>query len=173
VDIDFVPRRAALQSSHSRLIRQIRVKPEPDPDRPKETKWLTPAQIEEESQKPSTTWTETGSGELGRMFVEVIGCDHLPNCDSIPLVGDVLPAANVLTGGKTDAFACLVFEDCIVNTDVINDSLCPRWMPWSQRAFIFRIMHPSSQLMVGVFDFGMYFVCLDDSAMFIRLCFIQ
>lgn len=73
--------------------------------------------------------------------MEVLGCDHLPNLD-ISLTGR----------DKTDAFACLVFEDCIVNTDVINDTLSPRWMPWSQRAFILNIMHPSSQLMVGVFD---------------------
>lgn len=142
-----------LECSYSRLNRQMRVKPLSDPDRPKETKWLTSAEIEAESQKPSTTWTETGTGDLGKLFVEVIGCDDLPNLDSVPLVGNVVPAANVLTGGKTDAFVCLVFEDCIVNTDVIINSLSPRWMPWSQRAFIFRIMHPSSQLMVGAFDY--------------------
>jgi hypothetical protein len=140
-------------SSLSPLKQQLRVKPEPDPERVEETKWMTEEQIEIESEKPSTRWTETGSGSLGRLYVEVLGCDKLPNLDAFPVVGEVLPAANALTGGKTDAFLCLVFQDGIVNTDVIMDSLSPRWMPWSQRAFIFRIMHPSSQLMVGAFDF--------------------
>lgn len=54
---------------------------------------------------------------------------------------------------KTDAFACLVFEDAIVMTDVIGDTLSPRWPTWSQRAFAFNIGHPSSTLQIGVFDF--------------------
>ena len=129
------------------------MKPYSDPERPEETEFLSHEQIEAEAQKPSTNWIEAGSGDLGRLFVEVIGCYNLPNLDEMPVVGGVLPAANVLTGGKTDAFVCMVYEDTIVNTDVINDSLSPRWMPWSQRAFAFHIFHPSSQLMVGVFDY--------------------
>jgi len=54
---------------------------------------------------------------------------------------------------KTDAFACLVFEDAILMTDVIGDCLSPRWPSWSQRAFAFNIGHPSSTLQIGVFDF--------------------
>jgi hypothetical protein len=46
-----------------------------------------------------------------------------------------------------------VFEDCIVNSDVIHDCLSPRWPPWSQRAFVFNVMHPSSQIYIGVFDY--------------------
>eukprot|EP00545_Synedropsis_sp_CCMP1620_P013185 CAMPEP_0119011176 /NCGR_PEP_ID=MMETSP1176-20130426/5499_1 /TAXON_ID=265551 /ORGANISM="Synedropsis recta cf, Strain CCMP1620" /LENGTH=1142 /DNA_ID=CAMNT_0006963953 /DNA_START=65 /DNA_END=3493 /DNA_ORIENTATION=+ len=131
----------------------IRVKPQPDPERSKATKWLTLAQIDAESKKRSQNWIEVGTGDLGKLFVEVLGCDDLPNMDSIPLVGGIVPAANLLVGGKTDAFACLIFEDCIVNTDVINDTLSPRWMPWTQRAFIFHIAHPSSQLLIGLLDF--------------------
>jgi hypothetical protein len=47
----------------------------------------------------------------------------------------------------------IIFEDSIVNTDIIFDSLHPRWMPWTQRAFIFDIMHPTSQLMLAVLDY--------------------
>jgi len=135
---------------------------------------MSETQIEEESLKKSTQWLEAGSGHLGLVYVEVIGCTGLPNLDA--LVG------GVSLGNKTDAFACLVFEgkfksriradqlfrqvnllcliyllrtDCIVQTDVINDCLSPRWMPWSNRAFIFHMMHPSSQLFIGVFDFDM------------------
>lgn len=56
-------------------------------------------------------------------------------------------------GDKTDAFCSVIYEDAVVNTDVINDELSPRWMPWSQRAFLFHIQHPSSQVLVGVFDY--------------------
>ena len=53
----------------------------------------------------------------------------------------------------TDPFVGIVFEDTMVRTDVIHDSLGPRWMPWSTRAFAFNIAHPSSMLLLGVFDF--------------------
>ena len=120
---------------------KMRVKPGPDPERPTHTKWMTSAEIDRESEKPSRKWIEAGSGEIGKLFVEVIGCDGLPNMD-----------AAAMGGGKTDAFACLVYEDCVVSTEVLNDTLSPRWLPWTQRAFVFHITHPSSQLMVGVFD---------------------
>ena len=122
---------------------QHRVKPGPDPGRPEHaTKWMTEAEIDAESLKPSTKWIEAGSGDIGKLFVEVIGCDGLPNMDT-----------QAMGGGKTDAFASIVYEDCIVNTEVINDTLSPRWMPWTQRAFIFSMMHPSSEFMVGVLDY--------------------
>jgi hypothetical protein len=121
---------------------EYRVKPFPDPSRPeKETKWLTKKEIEREAIQPSTQWIEAGSGSVGKIYVEVIGCDDIPNLDF-----------SVTGRDKSDAFVCIVYEDCIVNTDVINDCLSPRWMPWTQRAFIFNVMHPSSQLYIGVFD---------------------
>jgi C2 domain len=129
------------KSEHGRSI-EYRVKPFPDPSRPEqETKWLTPRDIEREAMEPSSQWIEAGSGSVGKMHVEVIGCDGLPNLDF-----------SITGRDKTDPFVCIVYEDCIVNTDVINDCLSPRWMPWTQRAFIFNVMHPSSQLYVGVFD---------------------
>jgi hypothetical protein len=120
-----------------------RVKPGPDPERPEdETKWLTQNDIETEHLKPSTSWVETGSGTMGRLYLEVLRCDGLPNMDT----GLRTP------GDKTDAFCSMLYEDSIVNTDIINDELSPRWMPWSQRAFLFHMQHPSSQILVGVFD---------------------
>ena len=114
---------------------QYLVRPGPDPKRKEETAWLTKEKIDEESLKQSYEWIDIGSGSLGKIFVEIIGCDKLPNMD----VGSVL-------GNKTDAFVSLVYEDCFERTDVIDDSLSPRWMPWSKRAFIFNCMHTSSQL---------------------------
>lgn len=55
-------------------------------------------------------------------------------------------------GNKTDSFVSLVYEDCFAQTDVVSDCLSPRWMPWTQRAFVFNMMHTSSQLFLGVFD---------------------
>lgn len=61
---------------------QYRVKPFPDPDRPKEkTKWLTHDEIEQEAYKPSTKWIEAGTGSVGKYYVEIIGCEGLPNMD--------------------------------------------------------------------------------------------
>ena len=56
-------------------------------------------------------------------------------------------------GDYTDPFVGIVFEDNMVRTDVIHDALDPRWMPWCTRAFCFNIHHPSSILLLGVFDY--------------------
>ena len=53
----------------------------------------------------------------------------------------------------TDAFVTAMFEDAIISTDVVTDSLSPRWLPWTRRAFIFKISHLTSQLLLGVHDF--------------------
>ena len=60
---------------------------------------MTKDQIEAESLKESTQWVDAGSGQLGRIFVEVLGCDDLPNLDT-----------GGFAGNKTDAFVSLVFE---------------------------------------------------------------
>ena len=120
------------------------VRPGPDEDNRLDTEWLTKDQVEECSQKESKKWIDLGSGKLGRVFVEIIGCDDLPNLDHSVLI----PGSS----DKTDAFVSIVYEDSAAFTDVIDDCLSPRWMPWSRRAFIFRMMHPSSQIFLAVFD---------------------
>jgi hypothetical protein len=121
-------------------VKEYKVRPGPHPKRKDQTTWMTHDQVEKESLKESEEWIDTGSGKLGRLFVEIIGCDDLPNLD---------------TGGrnKTDTFVSIVYQDSVVSTDIIDDCLSPRWMPWTKRAFIFHIMHSSSQLFLGVFDF--------------------
>lgn len=121
--------------------KEFRVRPGPDPHRTGATTWLTKDQLEAECMKESHRWVDIGSGNLGKIHLEVLKCNQLPNKDS----GGVL-------GLKTDAFAALVYEDCFVKTDVISNCLSPRWMPWSRRAFIFNMMHTSSQLFIAVFD---------------------
>jgi hypothetical protein len=120
---------------------QYLTRPGPDPKRKIETSWLTREKIEEESMKQSHEWLDIGSGTLGKIFVEIISCDRLPNKDT----GGIL-------GNKTDAFVSVVYEDCFTRTDVIDDCLSPRWMPWTRRAFIFNCMHTSSQINLAVFD---------------------
>ena len=75
-----------------------------------------------------------------------IDCDDLPNLDGA--------AGTISSNVKTDAFVCVVFEDVVLKTDVIDDSLSPRWMPWSKRAFCLRQIHSSSQIFLGVFDYN-------------------
>jgi hypothetical protein len=119
---------------------RYRTMPYPDPNNKVATEWLTRREIHAEALKPSRKWCEVGSGEIGKIFVEIIGCDKLPNLD-------------IGVNDKTDPFVGIVFEDCMVRTDVIHDSLRPRWMPWCSRAFCFNVTHPSSLLLLGVFDY--------------------
>jgi Ca2+-dependent lipid-binding protein len=53
----------------------------------------------------------------------------------------------------SDPFVGIVFEDTMVRTDVIHDSNNPRWMPWCTRACCFNVQHPTSLLLLGVFDY--------------------
>ena len=110
---------------------------------------MTEGQINAEAFKPSKSWIDAGSHGIGKLYFEVIGCDGLPNMDFGPLQ----MATGGVLAGKTDSYACIIYEDSIVNTDVIYDSLSPRWMPWTQRAFAFHIMDPSSQLMLAILDY--------------------
>jgi hypothetical protein len=43
--------------------------------------------IQEEVTKSSRFWTDAGTGNLGKVYLEILGCDDLPNLD---------------TGGKPD-----------------------------------------------------------------------
>jgi len=127
---------------------QYRVRPGPDPRRQaSETEWMTGEQIERETYKKSHGWLAAGSGTIGQVYVEVLGCNGLPNKDATPLLG------TTAFGNLTDTFVVLVYEDALVQTDMITDCLNPRWLPWTNRAFIFRLFYPSSELFIGVFDF--------------------
>lgn len=94
------------------------------------------------AETPSEKWIEAGHGELGNLYVEILGCDDLPNLDT-GILGDL-----------TDTYCGVVFEDNMLKTDVINNRLNPRWMPWCKRAFCFHIRHATSILMIGVLDYN-------------------
>jgi hypothetical protein len=118
----------------------FRIIPYPDPDRPdEETEWMSAAGIEHTAYQPSTKWVTAGCGSLGTIYLEVIGCNNLPQMD--------------VDLSLTDAFVTMAFEDNFLRTDVIWDHLSPRWMPWTTRAFQFDIRHPASMLFLSVFDF--------------------
>lgn len=119
----------------------FRVWPFPDPDNPKATKFLTRQQLWDLSEQPSKQWLEAGYGHYGTVHVEILHCDDLPNMDT------------EYVNGLTDAFVACAFEGSFVRSSVIHDSLNPRWVPWSHRAFMFQIEHPSSILFLGVFDY--------------------
>ena len=123
---------------------KVRIKPYPDRERLEETRYMTAQEISLETRRPSQKWVEAGSGLLGKLYLEILACHGLPNTDVGEAVGNV-----------TDPFICAVYEDTCVMTDVIDDELSPHWLPWTQRAFCFGIMHPASILYLGVFDYDL------------------
>jgi len=123
-------------------VQRRRVKPGPNPLAEKETQYLTEAEMITYAKRPSTQWIEAGSGDLGRVYVEVISCEGLKT-----------KHVDKMIGKKCDPFVCLIYEDCLVETDYIRNCSSPLFMPWSQRAFIFNTMNALSSLYVGVFDY--------------------
>ena len=128
------------------LNRKIRIKPGPDPKHKHTTTYMTKDDIKNTFMLPSTNWIETGSTKcksksLGRIYLEILQCNDIPNMD----VGGAI-------GNLTDSFVCAIHEDTMLETDVIKDELEPIWMPWKRRAFIFNILHPLSSLYIAVFD---------------------
>jgi hypothetical protein len=128
-------------------VSNVYVKPHADPQRVEQTTYMSKEAIKETIFAPSQHWVTAGSGSIGHLYLEVLKCSDLPNVD----IGGSI-------GNLTDCFVCAVFEDAMVQTPVIDDELSPHWMPWTQRAFCIKIMHPSSLLYLGAFDFD----CLGD-----------
>ena len=123
------------------------VRPNPDPKRKEMTTYLSHDEMQNEMLKPSSNWVAAGketSKSLGKVYLEILGCSDLPNMDT----GEAL-------GNKTDAFVCAIYEDSMVQTDVIDDKLSPIWFPWTQRAFIFQMTHPFSPLYISVNDYDL------------------
>jgi len=124
---------------------KLRVKPGPDPSRPPEqTRFLSEEELIAAVYSPSKNWIECGSSSSGntdsggRVYVEILHCDNLPNCD----------AAN-----KTSSFVSLVHDDAAVQTDIIHNCLSPLWMPWTKRSFAFNRKSIQSTMYIGVFHY--------------------
>ena len=147
-DIDFknVTKKNILQAAKKGNGKETahRVFPGPDPDDPENTTFMTQSQMDRFLTEPSKHWVEAGWGDFGSVYLEVLGCDNLPNMDA------------ELIDGLTDPFVALVFEDTFLRSPVVFDNLNPRWPPWSQRAFKLNIEHPSSSIFLAVFDYDDY-----------------
>ena len=85
---------------------QYRIRPGPDPDRKEETTWMTEQQIQDEVMNESKNWLDAGSGKLGRLYLEVIECDGLPNLDTGGFLGNK-------TDGYVIVFVILCTACCI------------------------------------------------------------
>lgn len=124
-------------------VEYVRVMPGPDPGLPKEeTEWMSQEQLLDEALKPSKKWVNAGYGSIGKIHLEILACDDLPDMDM-----------ELNKTDDTDPFVGIVFEDNLVRTDMLWDISNPRWMPWTMRAFCFHVRHPTSLLMLGVFDY--------------------
>ena len=62
--------------------KRYRVQPFPDPDDPA-TEWMTKQEIKDTAMLPSKNWSEVGKGTYGSVYLELLGCDDLPNMDLI------------------------------------------------------------------------------------------
>jgi hypothetical protein len=80
---------------------------------------------------------------LGQVYLEMLKYRGLPNTDTGGSVGN-----------KTNLFVLVVYGNIMVQTEVINDSLSPMWMPWSLRMFMLQLSHPSTAMHKGVADYN-------------------
>mmetsp|Transcript_8253 Transcript_8253/g.17758 ORF Transcript_8253/g.17758 Transcript_8253/m.17758 type:complete len:1105 (-) Transcript_8253:213-3527(-) len=127
--------------------KRIMVKPYPDERRKQETTWFTEERLHQEAYMPSSNWIQAGhptSNSIGRVYLEIIRCQGLPNTDTGGAVGN-----------KTDAFVTCTYDSVMTQTDVIDDACSPMWMPWCTRAFIFQLTHPSHALYIAVTDYDL------------------
>lgn len=93
-------------------IKKFRTRPGPDPRRPDETEWMTKDMLNKEMMEDSREWIDAGSGDLGRLFVEVLECNGLPNLDTGGMMGN-----------KTDGFVSILLYCCIhsYTRDIVVD----------------------------------------------------
>lgn len=106
---------------------------------------MTPQELKNQVDLASRNWIQAGSktsSSFGRLYVEVLSAKDLPNVD----IGSTV-------GNQTDSFVSFVYGDVMVSTDVIDDELSPIWLPWTKRAFIFPMNHPSQVIFLSVFGY--------------------
>lgn len=127
-------------------VEKFKVLPAPDPEATSmdaDPMWKTANEIDTLTMQPSRNYKYIGSGKIARVYLEILSCDNLPNMETVKAFGK----------NKTDAFVQVVYEDCICRTDVIDDKNNPRFLPWTNRAFVLHSRFPSSVVNLGVFDY--------------------
>ena len=164
--------RANVFGKEKALDLKYNVKPYCDPHFPKETSWMTKAEICRQALEPSYKWIQAGiehkhDHEHEGEHDTIDRINSLSNLKGLGKCSGAIGQLNIeiiqaqdlpnldsgTLGNFTDAFIAMVFEDSICRTDIIHDELSPRFMPWCQRAFTFSIQHPSSLLFLGAFDY--------------------
>jgi hypothetical protein len=48
------------------------VRPNPDPETVETTEWMSNASIQKEREKPSRHWIDSGTGDLGKVHLEIL-----------------------------------------------------------------------------------------------------
>ena len=112
-----------------------------------DAKGLTPTYMMPTAQQAEALFP-LESDILGELRVELLEIEGLPNRDAV---------MGISAGNLTDAYAMVLFEGAAARTNVIYDSLNPRWAaadPSSFRAFAFPIVTPYSVLYVSINDYG-------------------
>ena len=51
---------------------QYKVRPNPDPQNPEATEWMSDAMISEATMEPSRHWVDSGTGDLGKINLEIL-----------------------------------------------------------------------------------------------------
>jgi len=74
--------------------------------------------------EPSHHWTQAGSGSVGKIHLEILKCDKLPNMDKVMNIS--------VKDFVSDPYVSVVYEDSIFRTSTITNCLSPRWMPWTK-----------------------------------------
>ena len=115
------------------------MKPLAPPDGPEARMLFTHEEIEALALEELHWWADVGSGDPGKIHLEILGCDDPPNMDSAAM------------GQKTAPFVSVAYEDVTTRTDTIAHCLRPRWPPWSARAFVFDVQHGSSRIYMSVY----------------------
>lgn len=85
----------------------------------------TAKEIESITMQPSRHYQYVGSGKIARVYLDILACNNLPNKD-----------IQISESNKSDPFVQVVYEDCICGIDIIDDKNNPRFLPWTNRAFV-------------------------------------
>jgi len=65
-----------------------KVVPRPDPENTTGTEWLSEADIERICKEPTRHYLHLGSGKTAKVYLEILGCDDLPNLETVTAFGN-------------------------------------------------------------------------------------
>lgn len=65
-----------------------KVVPRPDPENTAGTEWLSETDIERICKEPTRHYLHLGSGKTAKIYLEILGCDDLPNLETVSAFGN-------------------------------------------------------------------------------------